>query len=506
MRKTLVTILVLSAIFAADMAYAQTVRKNINNLSAQELQSLRRGVEVMKSRDSAARNSANWRRSWQFWANMHLHFGQNCNGPVLGHPSFAGQQDWTAQSVAETRTWCQCEHGTDHFIAWHRMYLWYFERVLSQAAGDPNLHLPYWDYSDPASRELPVAYRSPTYVDQNGQTKPNPLFTPHRHPGLNAGTVSLQASTVSLAQAFGEDDFLNNVSGGFSGVLEQTPHGAVHCSVTVGPSCSGTGLMGNVATAAQDPIFWLHHANIDRLLECWINDDPANHQLPGTKAFLSRKYTFVNETGARRVRAVRTMLTTPQLGYTYEKSKNCLNFVGSAMSTSGKPGRIVRGVATSFVVGEHVDLGAGSAQVVLKFGTTARNTVGARAAAVATRQRHLLVLEGITYTANPGGMYIVYLKSGNGDRVQVGQLSFFGVMEGKHKAHHGTGRQAFDITAALRQIAKDELIPEEVTLEIEPTTGLSDSTPEKAQAGHNRDAGLKVESVKFVIQERESAQ
>ena len=40
------------------------------------------------------------------------------------------------------------------------------------------------------------------------------------------------------------------------------------------------GWMSAFATAAQDPIFWLHHANIDRLWEAWLAlgdpDDPSN--------------------------------------------------------------------------------------------------------------------------------------------------------------------------------------------------------------------------------------
>jgi len=57
------------------------------------------------------------------------------------------------------------------------MYLWYFERVLQDAAGDPSLRLPYWDYE--ASAAVPAAYRDATYVDENGRTLPKePLQKP----------------------------------------------------------------------------------------------------------------------------------------------------------------------------------------------------------------------------------------------------------------------------------------------------------------------------------------
>jgi hypothetical protein len=47
------------------------------------------------------------------------------------------------------------------------------------------------------------------------------------------------------------------------GDVESTPHNWVH--VDIG------GLMESPATAGQDPIFWLHHANIDRLWEVWLS-------------------------------------------------------------------------------------------------------------------------------------------------------------------------------------------------------------------------------------------
>ena len=43
------------------------------------------------------------------------------------------------------------------------------------------------------------------------------------------------------------------------GDIESNPHNNVH--VDIG------GWMGSVPTAAQDPVFYVHHSNIDRLLE-----------------------------------------------------------------------------------------------------------------------------------------------------------------------------------------------------------------------------------------------
>ena len=52
---------------------------------------------------------------------------------------------------------------------------------------------------------------------------------------------------------------------GVFGALEQTPHNDVH-GLVGGPS----GFMGAFDTAPLDPVFWLHHANIDRLWAVWL--------------------------------------------------------------------------------------------------------------------------------------------------------------------------------------------------------------------------------------------
>ena len=165
----LVAVLAILPLLGAPPAQAQTARKSISQLTPAEVQSLRRGVATMMARNSAPRNSADFRRSWIFWANMHGHFGTGCRGPVTG-AGMAGVTTWTASNSFETATWCKCEHGTDQFMTWHRMYLYYFERVLRQASGDPYLTLPYWDYgADPL---LPAAFRDATYVNAAGQMWP----------------------------------------------------------------------------------------------------------------------------------------------------------------------------------------------------------------------------------------------------------------------------------------------------------------------------------------------
>jgi tyrosinase len=86
--------------------------------------------------------------------------------------------------------WNTCQHGSYLFLPWHRMYLFYFERILRKASGDATLALPYWNYSQPANRAL----RTVPYPATS-----NPLFVGERRPSMNAGSP---ASAVSFTQAF----------------------------------------------------------------------------------------------------------------------------------------------------------------------------------------------------------------------------------------------------------------------------------------------------------------
>jgi hypothetical protein len=296
----------LLAILIATPGDAQ-VRKNANDLTSAEVQSLRRGFAVMLQRNDAPRNSADWRRSLQFWANVHGHFGAGCDGPVTG-AGMAGVRTWTAGNAAEDATWCRCVHRTDQFLTWHRMFTYYFERVLQQAAGDPNLRLPYWNYQGP----LPAIYRARTYVNANGRTVPNPLFVEARR--LNTGGT-LAASVVSVANAMRATDYTT-----FRSRIETAPHGTIHCAMT--PNGCPNGLMGSVATAALDPVFWLHHSNIDRLYQCWLGQGPG--RLPTAPAVVNARYSFVDRDGTVQTRRAGDMLRTSQLGgYRYAPDPTC---------------------------------------------------------------------------------------------------------------------------------------------------------------------------------------
>ena len=135
-----------------------------------------------------------------------------------------------------------CPHGMPYFISWHRGYLYHFEQQLRSVSGNPNLMLPYWDYYSYAT--LPAEFTDPA--------PGNPLYVPRQSSNVY-GALSMApfASTVR--------NFQRGESNAFEPSIEDV-HNPVH------------DLIGGVMSTMQsplDPIFFLHHASVDRLTHAW---------------------------------------------------------------------------------------------------------------------------------------------------------------------------------------------------------------------------------------------
>jgi len=216
--------------------------------------------------------------------------------------------------------WNGCQHGSWLFVAWHRMYIYYFEQIVRAAVvatgGPAEWTLPYWHYGlNGDYARLPAAFREPK--KPNGEA--NPLYVPERSPRINAGE-RLPARVTSAAIALARPQFTGTAEFGGAptstgtmwngtGRLEQTPHNDVHNLVG--------GWMSDTQTAAQDPIFWLHHSNIDRLWAVW---NGLGRLDPGDKPWVGQKFEFFDATGTRVSRTIGEVLdTVADLGYTYDK-------------------------------------------------------------------------------------------------------------------------------------------------------------------------------------------
>ncbi len=212
-------------------------------------------------------------------------------------------RSWTYQAAIHgTQTpcpcptsWNTCEHGTEFFWSWHRMYLYYFEKIVRRMSGDYGWALPYWNWQLASERTLPAMF----------QNTSSSLYTSNRNANINNGTASLSNGTVDCSVALSDTDYT-------SAVLDiQGPHGNVHVSVG--------GWMGGVPTSAQDPIFYLHHANVDRLWNIWLAQGGGRTDPLTDAAWRSKTYTFFDENGhAVTMTDCDVLRAALQLNYTYQ--------------------------------------------------------------------------------------------------------------------------------------------------------------------------------------------
>jgi len=212
----------------------------------------------------------------------------------------------------------RCPHGNWYFLPWHRAYLLMYERVVRQLTGNNDFALPYWDWT--ADRQLPTAFVQPTW---NGQ--PNPLFEPSRTLSPTAALPDEIVGPAVIRQIMQETEFetfaTSRPSGqnsldqswivcefcGIFSTLEATPHNNVHNIVG--------GIMRS-AQSALDPIFMMHHCNIDRLWAVW-NTANANTTDPLWNNMPFQNH-FINPDGTPFSPRVSELLLPEPLGYTYD--------------------------------------------------------------------------------------------------------------------------------------------------------------------------------------------
>lgn len=436
--------------------------------------------------------------------------------PVTDPTSWAYQAaiHGTYQPTPPGAVWNDCQHSSWYFLSWHRMYLYYFERIVRAAVlsfgGPADFAVPYWNYDQPFPRNtLPQPFREPTLPDGS----PNPLFLapPQRRSSIAAG-AQLPPAVTSSSAAMATTNFTGPPGAGFgggirppgqfggsTGALEQTPHNVVHVQVGGTPSgpCQG-GLMSDVNCAALDPIFWLHHADIDRLWSQWLalGGGRAN---PADAAWLDQPFTFHDETGAAvTLTGAGVLDSAAQLQYVYDDQPSPLAASMSSLDSSvptppERPGPPEMVAATQ----QPVDLAAGARTVQLTVPSSTRSLLAAGDDPGSGSAMYLNV-EDIEAEQNPGIVYGVYLNLPSDDpgadraRHHVGNVTLFGieVMNDPDAAHPGVPglRHTFDITRVVDELkATGSWDPDAITVTFEPITPLPPPGQEGLAAAFDED-------------------
>jgi tyrosinase len=208
-----------------------------------------------------------------------------------------------------------CEHHNDLFLPWHRGYLYHCELALQDI--DPEVTIPWWNWIDESG--LPEPYAQATAGDEPNVLRGAPI-TPSGVPiqpnwptetvrdqgGPKEGPAPwpppLRTGIVAGKEVNLYDWMMNATS---YREFEQRCwrlHDNIH--VWVG------GTMEDQNWAAYDPIFWAHHAMVDRLWRIWQHNNPS--AVPD-KDVLDTSMTFATAPSLK----VSDVLDVVQLGYDY---------------------------------------------------------------------------------------------------------------------------------------------------------------------------------------------
>jgi hypothetical protein len=189
-----------------------------------------------------------------------------------------------------------------YFLPWHRLMLNQFEGVIREVLHDEDFTLPYWNpiTGNPEDLIVPAVFRVP------GST----LYNGTRWFWVNGGERidTLYRDWITL-DALNEKFYIDSPNGslGFNPRLDQNPHFFTHFALG--------GDMAEFSTVGADPMFYLHHSNIDRLWESW---NRLGNKNPTDPKYLDRKFSYGDRSGKRVDLPVSASDRTAQLGYEYD--------------------------------------------------------------------------------------------------------------------------------------------------------------------------------------------
>lgn len=162
--------------------------------------------------------------------------------------------------------------GTLRFLPWHRLYLVNFEQALR--VFEPEFFVPHWRWMDQSSLPSWMTGFKPTgVVDDNG----NPIRIT-RAPRTNPQAPTLPTTNTINSTVMNQTDY-RSFTLALEGARPPGAHNLVHAWFN--------GTMSSVPIAPADPMFWMHHAEIDRIWAIWANIHPGQvPTLSGADAIL----------------------------------------------------------------------------------------------------------------------------------------------------------------------------------------------------------------------------
>jgi tyrosinase len=433
-----------------------------------------RGVKAMKAR------ALNEPTGWRFFGAIH-----GFNQAMWQQVNYFSASDQMPSNADINTYWKQCQHGSWYFLPWHRGYLIALEAIIRDAianlAGAPaDWALPYWNYFNQNQNQLPPAFASADWPDGSGD---NPLYVEQRYGPDNDGNIYVPMDQVDQ-NALGDPEFIGAADGGsqgFGGVntgfshggrvhggVESQPHDMVHGLVGGGDQQT-LGLMSWPDLAGLDPIFWLHHANIDRLWEVWkatptATGNPTDpNWVNGPPSIGQRAFVMPMPGGTSLTYTPGDMSDLSKLSYNYDdvSPPSAAPLMVARLQRLGVPAVAASARRTAMPGPKTVELLGANSQRISLTGTEARTSVAldaavqrkvatslqsAAAAARPAPDRIFLNLENVR-GLNDATVFSVYINVPEGDdparhpELKAGSIALFGVRKATmaDDSHAGDG-------------------------------------------------------------------
>jgi len=285
------------------------VRKDAKDLSADERAAFVDAIHQLKATTSPWDDRYTWYDQFVRWHQMSVVLSAEIDGIGIAHHNPA-------------------------FPPWHRHLLWLYESALCEVSGDPGIALPYWDWTDPRSTAATFSHdlMGPGGAPEEAYAVVDGPFrrdiwqlnilpfdetlrsrTPEKYLvralGLDTANIYeiLLPTIVEVQETLAVDTFDSapwnvNSNGSFRNTLEgfvidpatgqadpdqQTMHNVVHdwvggifyLTTGTGELIAHQGTMEPLDVSPNDPVFFMHHANVDRAWASWqvAHPGPENY-------------------------------------------------------------------------------------------------------------------------------------------------------------------------------------------------------------------------------------
>jgi hypothetical protein len=400
-------------------------------------------------------NPLSW--TWQWYT----HFVDGTTNKAAELTRIFGDAPSPQRTFAE-EVWNTCQshagQNSSHFLPWHRLYTYCVERVVRQVSGHPEFTMPYWDYtsSDPAKRGIvPEQFRLPS------DPVFDCLYRPTRTALANSGQpihVNQPGDAMNIDDAMAKTAY-NTVGSvqGFCRAIDSGIHGRIHTLI------GNTRGMGSVPYAGNDPLFFVHHANVDRMWASWNRNGNKNPTDPVAYPWITTSFAMADGTGLRISRQIKNLFSALQMGYDYDrffpKPAPAPATTPAATATLAKAAGAQRVAAAQ----SPANLGASATKVrMLRIaGAKATDVLGLEN----DGRRALLVMRKLHTWKQPGVLYHVYVTARANDPLDnahyAGNINFFDAEFHDHGGHNaklddalGDNFYSFDVTALLQGIQK----------------------------------------------------